>query len=73
MRGPQTPDELNNILVGHTLELHGARSHADCIVRFLGLNLSVGKCGVETIPEGKKLMTFREKIVVFAKESHGTR
>jgi hypothetical protein len=55
MRGPQTPDELNSILVGHTLELHGARSHADCTVRFLGLNLLVGKCGVETIPEGKKL------------------
>ena len=44
-----TPNELNSILVGHTFEMQGSRSHADCTVKFLGLNISVGKVGVERV------------------------
>ena len=51
-----TPNELNSILVGHTFEMQGSRSHADCTVKFLGLNISVGKVGVETIPGSKRLV-----------------
>ena len=50
------PDQINTCLVGQTFELQGMAGRADCTVRWLGLSVSVGKVGVETVPDGTKMV-----------------